>query len=214
MNSKYEKVTLEELGILGDDVYNPKIYEPVDEEADIKSLHDLIDKCVTEKYERLNKNVRFYNKGDKVLISYNCNPGVKPIAGNTMYITECIYGDKPYEDCYKVSKEMDDGIFWVVCHADIEGMWTTDYWMPLSEPFGSGGTSNGGDRDGDNVNCPVMDNMLRPNDLTVSADQISPGRLIKNTDCTHKIELKSFKREYVTYCTKCGKIFSSRKKRK
>ena len=184
MNNKYEKISLEELGILGDDVYNPTIY---DEPNNIESLHAEVDKQLRE--GSYLEKVRFYNKGDRVQIAYNCSPGVKPIAGSTMYITECIYGDKPYEDCYKVSKETDDGIFWVVCHADIEGMWR-DY------EYASGGSS-GVDRDGDTENRPVMDN--------------TP---IKKPECTHKIELRSFKRELVTYCTKCGKIFSARKKRK
>ena len=202
MSNKYEKITLEELGILGDDVYNPTIWD----QSNIDSLHKEVDEQVREGCYL--EKVRFYNKGDRVQIAYNCSPGVKPIVGNTMYITECIYGDKPYQDCYKVSESMDDNIFWVVCHSDIEGMWKpyfekhhvvtgTPIPEPIIDPIRVDEPQHSGDRDGDNLACPVDDN---------TSD--------KTPECTHKIELKSFKREFVTYCTRCGKIFSSRKKRK
>ena len=42
--SGYEKITLEELGILGDDFYNPRVYEPVDDAANLESLHKEVDK--------------------------------------------------------------------------------------------------------------------------------------------------------------------------
>ena len=31
--------------------------------------------------------------------------------------------------------------------------------------------------------------------------------------CKHDVKMKSFKNEYVTYCTKCGKVLSTRRKR-
>lgn len=45
-------------------------------------------------------------------------------------------------------------------------------------------------------------------DNNQSVDQV----IAKPKQCVHNVEFKSMKRDYVTYCTKCGKILSVHKK--
>lgn len=35
----------------------------------------------------------------------------------------------------------------------------------------------------------------------------------KTSKCKHNIKIKSFKRDYLSYCSKCGKIFSVKHKK-
>lgn len=49
-----------------------------------------------------------------------------------------------------------------------------------------------------------------------SGEIVDPGlraKEIYKEGCKHTVKLKSFKGEYVTYCTKCGKVLSTRRKR-
>ena len=42
-------------------------------------------------------------------------------------------------------------------------------------------------------------------------EEKKPEKVVK--ECKHNIIIKSFKRDYVSYCTKCGKILSVRHKK-
>ena len=54
--------------------------------------------------------------------------------------------------------------------------------------------------------------MLPEVEQSMDDDKPIDSVIAKPKQCIHNVEFKSMKRDYVTYCTKCGKILSVHKK--